>query len=189
MKRFSGMKRFPGMVRFPVLLLAALPLLTANAIPSSPELGKAEGQCRPGEIGPAFVVEVVGLKDRIGRLKLEVYPGVDPDWLADDNVLIMAGKTFRRVEVPVPVEADPHLCIRIPGPGTYGLALLHERDGNHRFNWQHDGIGFSANPRLGFSQPRAARVAVQAGGGITTLRIVMNYRTGLLSFGPLVKNQ
>lgn len=172
----------------PLLLLAALPLLTANYIPSGPDLGKAEGQCRPNEPGPALMVEVVGIKDRTGKLKLEVYPGVEGDWLADDNVLLMAGKTFRRVEVPVPADRNPHLCIRIPGPGTYGVALLHDRDGNHRFNWQHDGIGFSANPKLGFSQPKANKVAVQVGGGITPLRIVMNYRTGLFSFGPLSGN-
>ena len=100
-----------------LLLAAALPLMTAAFIPSSPELGKAEGQCRPGEPGPAFMVEVIGIKDHTGHLKVEVYPANDTDFLADDNILLMAGKTFRRVEVPTPGDAVPHVCIRVPGPG------------------------------------------------------------------------
>lgn len=171
-----------------LLLAAALPLLTAATIPSSPELGKAEGQCRPGEPGPAFMADIVGLKDHTGKLKLEVYPATDEDFLADDNVLVMAHKTFRRVEVDVPHDAEPRLCVRLPGPGTYAVSVLHDRDNNRRFNWQRDGIGFSANPHLGWSKPKAAHVAAQAGPGITPLRIVMNYRNGLFSIGPIRGN-
>ena len=29
-------------------------------IPSTPDLGKAEGRCRPGETGPALLVNVAG---------------------------------------------------------------------------------------------------------------------------------
>lgn len=176
------MKRF-------IFLVAALPLLVAAAqIQTSPELGKAEGQCRPGESGPAFLVDLVGIKDRAGRVKIEVYPANDADFLADDNILLMAGKTFRRVEVPVPAEPVPRLCIRVPGPGTYAVTVLHDRNADHKFSLTNDGVGFSANPRLGWSKPKAAAVAVNAGGGLTTLRIVMNYRTGLFSFGPLKRS-
>ena len=49
---------------------AVLPLLAAAApIRSTPDLGKAEGRCRSGESGPAFLVNVNGLKDRRGMLK------------------------------------------------------------------------------------------------------------------------
>ncbi len=81
--------------------VAALPLMAAAMIPSSPDLGKAEGRCRPGEPGPALLVNVEGLKDRKGNLKLEVYPADDRDFLQDDNVLVSRGKVFRRVEAPV----------------------------------------------------------------------------------------
>lgn len=170
----------------PVLMAAALVLLTgAGPIPSTPDLGKAEGQCRPGESGPAFIVDMIGLKDRTGKLKLEVYPATDADFLADDNVLIMAGKTFRRVEAPVPADPTPRLCVRLPGPGTYAVTVLHDRNADRKFSLSQDGFGFSGNPKLGWSKPKAAAVAVNAGGGLTTLRIVMNYRTGLFSFGPI----
>jgi len=102
-----------------------------------------------------------------------------------DNLLIMAGKTFRRVEVPVPSSPVPRLCVRLPGPGRDAVTVLHDTDGNRKFNWTHDGIGFSANPKLGWSKPKAAAVATSAGAGLTSLRIVMNYRNGLMSVGPI----
>ena len=149
-------------------LLVAAPLLVANgpALRSTPDLGKAEGRCRAGESGPALMVEAVGLKDRTGNLKLEVYPSNDKDFLADDNVLVAAGKVFRRVEVPTPDSGPAVLCVRIPGPGSYSVSLLHDRDTNRKFGWKIDGIGFSGNPKLGWSNPKAAksRVVVTSGG-------------------------
>ena len=170
-----------------LVLPAMLIMLTAAFIPSSPELGTADAVCRPGETGPALMIEIVGLKDHQGRLKVEVYPGVAGEFLADDNKLLMAGKTFRRVEGPVPAERTPHVCIRLPAPGRIAVTVLHDRDSNHRFNWQHDGVGFSNNPRLGFTEPTARSVAFDAGPGVTPVRVVMNYRNGVLSFGPIAQ--
>lgn len=163
------------------VLVAVLPAaaIAAPYLRSTPDLGKAEGRCRPGESGPSFLVEVNGLKDREGKLKLEVYPANDKDFLANDNTLIMAGKTFRRVEVDVPASGTPTLCVRVPGPGRYGVSLLHDRDSNRKFGWRVDGIGFASNPRLGLGKPKAARASATAGEGPTRLSIVMNYQRGL----------
>lgn len=160
-------------------LVAAALMLSAATMPSSPNLGKREGQCRPDERGPSLLVSVAGLKDRQGNLKLEVYPADDQDFLADDNVLLGAGKVFRRIEVPVPPSGPVELCIRVPKPVTYAALVLHDRDGNRKFGWRVDGIGFSSNPKLGWSKPKAAKVAFTAGSGPTRLSIVMNYRSGL----------
>ena len=162
-------------------------LLAGVAIPSTPDLGKAEGQCRANENGSAFLVDVQGLKDRKGRLKLELYPANDEDLLADDNILIAAGKAFRRVELSVPASGDVELCIRAPGPGSYALSLMHDRDANRRFSLSVDGIGFSGNPKLGWSKPRAAAASAAVGSGPTRISIRINYRRGLFSFGPLEK--
>jgi uncharacterized protein (DUF2141 family) len=160
-------------------------LLLGSHLRSSPDLGKAEGRCRVGENGPSFLVEVAGLKDRRGLLKLELYPANDQDFLEDDNVLINAGKTFRRVETAVPPAGPVELCIRVPTPGSYALSLLHDRDANRKFSLSVDGIGFAGNPRLGFSKPGAAAASARAGAGPTRLTIVMNYRHGLFSMRPL----
>lgn len=166
-------------------MIAALLLLATagpSALRSTSDLGKAEGLCRVDERGPAFIVDAVGLKDRAGLLKLEVYPAENDDFLADDNVLIAAGKTFRRVEAPA--SETSRLCIRLPRPGRYALALLHDRDSNHKFGLSVDGIGFSNNPRLGLSKPRAVQVAVDAGAGLTPVAIRLNYRHGLFTLSP-----
>lgn len=167
--------------------VALLPLLAAATIPSTPDLGKAEGRCRANEPGPAFLVSVVGLKDRKGNLKLEVYPSNDEDFLADDNILVSAGKTFRRVEIPVPQSGAVTMCVRLPSAGRYGVSLLHDRDSNRKFGWRVDGIGFAGNPKLGFSKPKAAKASANAGSGVTRISIVMNYQSGL-AMRPLKQN-
>lgn len=170
-------------------VLAALPLLAASPgyLPSTPDLGKAEAQCRSGEAGPAVLLLASGLKDRKGRIKAELYPATEEDFLADDNVLVMAGKAFRRVEVAVPPSGPVQLCIRLPGPGSYAVMVLHDRDSNRKFGLSSDGVGFSNNPRLGLSKPRAEAVRISAGGGMTPLTVRMNYRRGLFGFGPVDK--
>lgn len=166
-------------------LLALLPAAAAAQVESSPNLGKEEGQCRPNEPGPAVIVTASGLKDRRGLLRAELYPDNDRDFLEDDNVLVNAGKTFRRVEVPVPAAGAVQLCIRVPGPGSYTMSLLHDRDSNRKFGLSSDGVGFPGNPRLGLSKPKAAQTHFSAGPGITYVTVVLNYRRGLFSFGPL----
>ena len=162
------------------IALSALAMISAAFVNTGPDLGKAEGQCRPNEPGPAFIVDVIGMKDRTGMLKLEVYPSNDADFLQDDNILINAGKVFRRVENEIPQNgAGVVMCIRVPGPGAYSLSLLHDRDRNRKFGWTVDGIGFSGNPRLGWSKPKAAAARAIAGPGLTRIQIVMNYRSGL----------
>lgn len=170
--------------------LGALGLIAASsaavAVPrSTPDLGVEEGRCRAVESGPAFLVSVAGLKDRRGALKLEVYPANDKDFLADDNVLIGAGKTFRRVRAAVPASGTPTLCVRLPGPGVYALMVLHDRNTDDRFNVSSDGVGFAGNPKLGRSKPKAASASARAGVGPARLTVVMNYRRGLMSFGPV----
>lgn len=162
-------------------------LMAAVAIPSTPDLGKAEGQCRTDEKGPAYLVDVKGLKDRKGRLKLELYPANNTDFLADDNILVAAGKPFRRVEMPVPPSGPVQLCIRAPGPGTYALSLMHDRDANRRFSLSIDGIGFPGNPKLGWSKPPASAASAPVGSSPARIAITVNYRRGLFSFGPVEK--
>jgi uncharacterized protein (DUF2141 family) len=161
--------------------------LTVNAqVSPSPRLGTLEGHCRPNESGPAFILTIVGLKDRTGLMKVELYPANDDDFLNDDSILINEGKTFRRVEIPVPPVGNVQMCIRAPKAGAYGLSLLHDRDSNRKLGLSVDGVGFPGNPTsLGPSKPRIAIGRAVVGNGPTPLTIRLLYRRGLLSFGPL----
>jgi len=183
--RLAGSR--PMIILAPMLGLwrASLPVHAAAQLESSPELGKADGACREEEPGPALIVTAVGLKDRAGLLKLEVYPDNDRDFLQDDNILVQQGKTFRRTEAAVPAHGLPQLCVRLPSAGRYAVSLLHDRNGNHKFDLSGDGAGFGGNPKIGWSKPRAAQSVVVAGEGVTRADIVLNYRKGLLAFGPL----
>jgi uncharacterized protein (DUF2141 family) len=75
----------------------------------------------------------------------------------------------------------------VPKPGVYDLSLLHDRDDNHKFSLSVDGIGFSSNPKLGWSKPKASQARVVAGSGITSTQIILNYRKSLFAFGPVGK--
>ncbi|WP_293882440.1 DUF2141 domain-containing protein [Sphingomonas sp.] len=169
-----------------VLFSLTVPLAAHAGVAPSPLLGTAEGRCRPNETGPAFLLTIAGLKDRKGLIKVEMYPADDADFLSDDNVLVNAGKTFRRVEVPLPQTGPVTLCIRAPRAGAYGLSLLHDRDSNRKLGLSVDGIGLPGNPAtLGPSKPRIAMGRAIVGNGPTPLTIRMMYRRGLFSFGPL----
>lgn len=168
----------------PALLMLALAGASAGVAPS-PDLGKAEAQCRDGEPGPAVIVTAVGLKDRKGLMRAELYPDNDKDFLEDDAILVAAGKTFRRADIQLPPSGAVQLCLRLPAPGRYTLSLLHDRDSNLKFGLSSDGIGFPGNPRLGWSKPKAEVAHFTAGPGQTHVTIRLNYRRGLLSFGPL----
>lgn len=169
-------------------LLLAVPLLMLLAaspvIPPREQRGRAGADCRAAETGPAVRVTIEGLKDRKGMLRLELYPANDSDFLAPDKQLIAAGKVFRRV-VHAPAATGPViLCIRAPGAGRYALSVLHDRDGDARFSYLRDGAGVSNNPKFKRAKPKGSAAAIQIGPGVTTTRIIMNYRKGL-GFGPL----
>lgn len=166
-------------------LLAIFVAQATAPIRSSPILGTAEARCVLGSPDPVLLVDVVGLKDREGRLKLEVYPANDGDFLQDDNILVSQGKTFRRIDTATPAAGAVRLCVRLSAPGRYAVMVLHDRDSNHRFGLSVDGVGFGGNPKLRLAKPRAAEATVVVGPGETRERIVINYRRGLLAFGPL----
>ncbi|MEG3083861.1 DUF2141 domain-containing protein [Sphingomonas sp. PB2P12] len=163
--------------------------LIAASLASAPAgaqamLGSDAAACQPGG-GSAIAVEVTGLKDRTGELKLELYPAEEADFLKDDHVLLAAGKTFRRVTVSTPAAGAPALCIRVPKPGRYALLLTHNRDGKNKFSFWTDGAGFASNRKLGRSRPKVQQALVEVGGGVTTVRITVQYLRGLGGFGPI----
>ena len=166
-------------------LMALAATAAALALKSSPELGVAEGRCRPNEPGPALLVTAAGLKDRTGTLRLEVYPPTDPEFLSDDNVLVAAGKTFRRTVASPPAAGPAELCVRLPAPGSYGVTVIHKRASEASFQISRDGVAFANDPPLRFSQPKAKAATVVAGPGITRVTVRMMYRRSLFSFGPI----
>lgn len=164
---------------------AGLALLTiAPASAQTGPIGSDADACVSGR-GPAIRANVVGLKDRTGRLKLELYPATEEDFLKDDRDLVKEGKVFRRVWAATPSGNGPvAMCIRVPAPGRYALLFTHDRDGRNKFNFWRDGAGFPSNQKLGRSRPKLDQALIMVGRGVATTTIQVQYLRGLSGFGP-----
>ena len=159
-------------------------LLTAGAPAAGQQVRGEDAQACIAGTGPAIRVNIVGLKDRRGRLKLELYPGREEDYLKDDHDLKREGKFFGRSFAETPASGAVVLCIKAPRPGTYGLFFTHDRDGKNKFNFWQDGAGFPSNRKMGRSRPKVADGLVQVGSGVTTVTIHAQYLRGL-GFSPM----
>lgn len=156
------------------------------AIAQAGVLGSDSAACMGGG-GPAIRVNVDGLKDRSGELKLELYPANDADFLKDDRDLIKEGKFFRRVRVPTPATGAISMCIKAPTPGRYALLFTHNRDGKNKFNFWSDGAGFPSNERLGRSRPKLDMATITVPEGVVTTDIHAQYLRGIAGFGPVIR--
>ena len=152
--------------------------LTATAAPAQAALGPDAAACSPGANRPALLVSVNGFKNRVGKLRIQLY-GNNPA-----NYLERGGK-LKRIDLPVTRAGAMNVCVAVPKAGTYAIAVRHDADNNGKTNWN-DGGGFSNNPRLSLLKlkPSHRSTAVTVGSGIKTVPVVLNYRSGL-SIAPI----
>ena len=165
-----------------LLLLGAL-LVAPAASAQAVVLGSDAAACASG--GPAILATIVGLKDRRGELKLELYPANEQDFLRDDRDLIREGKLFRRVRVPTPAAGAVQMCMRVPRAGRYALLFTHNRDGRNKFSIWQDGAGFASNVRLGRTRPQLRQAVVDVPAGVASVTIRAQYIHGLSGFRPI----
>ena len=147
------------------------------------QIGEDAQACAAGQ-GPAFQVEVQGLKDRTGELWLELYPANEGDFLRADQELIAQHKVFRRTRARLPQAGTIQICVRAPHPGRYALMLRHNRVGRDKFSFWSDGVGLPANRKLGRHRPILDQAVAEVGGGVTTVLIRLQYLVGF-GFAPL----
>lgn len=155
------------------LVRAGLTVLALGALggTASAQLGRDAPACRAGQ--PSVLVNIVGLSQRTGNIRVALYN--------NPNTFLARGQTMRKINVPVTASGPMHVCIAVPQPGRYAIAVRHDVDGdNARGDWS-DGGGFSRNPRLSLLhlRPSFADVAVNVGQGALGVNVVMNYRFGL----------
>lgn len=161
--------------------------LAATPATAQPVLGEDAAACAGGN-GSAIRVNITGLKDRSGRLKLELYPATEGDFLKDDRDLKKEGKFFRRIWAQTPASGAVAMCIKAPSAGRYALLFTHDRDGKNKFNFWQDGAGFPSNRKLGRSRPKLQEALVNVGSGVTTVNIHTQYLRGLSGFAPYKAN-
>ncbi len=162
------MSKLLGVVAATALALVA-PVAGARAMALGPEASA----CRPGAETPAVLVRVAGFKARTGLLRVQVY-GDDPaDFLAK-------GRKLKRIELAVTPAGPMDVCVALPRPGNYAVAVRHDIDGSGSSNWN-DGGGFSRNPHLSLVslKPRYEDVVIGVGPAPKAIEVVLNYRQGL----------
>jgi uncharacterized protein (DUF2141 family) len=125
--------------------------------------------CRAGA-GPAVKVEINGITPAKGVLRVQIYRGTAADWL-------QKGRWLNRIEVPAR-GGSATVCLPVPGPGTYGVAVRHDVNGNGETDLRTDGGGMSNNPSisiLNLGKPSYKQTAFAVGDGIKTISIQMRY--------------
>ena len=149
---------------YPDGMFATLALLAASVagIPQA---------CAPGAPGPAALVTVHGFKDRVGNLRVAIYPANEEDFLA-------SGRFVQRLDTPVTPSGTMTVCAPVPSAGPHIVAVLHDRDANGKFGAFRDGVGFSRNPRLGLAKPKISSVTVDLQ-GVKEMSVELNYMHGL----------
>lgn len=156
-----------------LLGLAAAGAAFALPAPAAAQLGPDAAACRSNS-GQAVLVTVDGFRARTGNVRVAIY-GSDP------RQFLARGQTLRKVNVPVTASGPMRICVALPGPGRYAVAVRHDVNGNNaRGDWS-DGAGFSRNPRLSLVnlRPNYNNVAINVARGITPVSVVLNYRFGL----------
>ncbi|HEX8669553.1 MAG TPA: DUF2141 domain-containing protein [Allosphingosinicella sp.] len=163
------------------ILTAAAAALALPAAPAAAALGPDAPLCTAGSRRPAVLVSVTGFKNRVGRLRVQLYGNNPADFLA-------TGKKLRRIDVPVTPGGAMNVCVAVPRPGVYAIAVRHDADANGKSGWN-DGGGFSNNPKITLLdlKPSLREVAFPVGNGVKPVRVVLNYRRGL-TIGPIASN-
>lgn len=151
--------------------LATVGAAFAFAAPASAQLGADAQVCRSN--GQAVLVTVDGFRQRTGNIRVAIY-GSDP------AQFLARGRTLRKINVPVTGAGPMRICVALPGPGRYAVAVRHDVNGNNHSDWG-DGGGFSRNPRISLTnlRPNYNNVAINVGRGVTPVNVVLNYRFGL----------
>jgi uncharacterized protein (DUF2141 family) len=149
-------------------LLCAAMLLGAGA----PALAqRCEGQ--PSATKLEIVVD--GVRTERGLMTATVYP-------PEAGKFLKAKGEIAVWRVPAKAPATT-MCVWLPSPGAYAVAIYDDLNGNHRFDHTTfaplEPYGFSNDPRLFLGPPSAAAARFTAGPGETTIRVHLRYPSNI----------
>ena len=154
------------------LALAAGLALLAVAAPAAAQfsnyLSHDPAKCRGG--GPAVRITVSDVKASRGTLRVQLYRATQQDWLE-------TGRWLNRIELPARA-GTMSVCMPAPRPGTYGIAIRHDVNGNGETDLTQDGGGVSNNPSFNIfnlGKPSHTKAAFSLGQEVKPLSIRMRY--------------
>lgn len=120
--------------------------------------------------GPAVWLHIVDIKSATGKMRIELYPGTQEDWLE-------RGRWLNRIEVPAQ-RGSMQICMPIPSPGDYAIAMRHDANDNNQTDITVDGGGMSNNPSINIfnlGRPSIDRTRFRIGREILPMTIRMRY--------------
>lgn len=156
------------------LCLLAVPLVFAAPAGAS-VLGPDAAVCAAGN-SPAILVNVSGLKNRAGTVRVRTFGGSPTTWFNKKFAL-------KRTQIATPSAGSVSICMPVPKPGTYAVDIRHDVNNNGDTD-RADGGGASGNPNISLwdvvfgRKPSAETTSVQVGQGVTTINIVVKYASG-----------
>lgn len=153
---------------FAIVAAAGAMMFSGMAI-AGQQVANDLSKCNAGD-GPAVLVQVRGVKEATGRIRVQSYPATGGAWLAK-------GRWLHRVESRANAGAMT-FCVPVPAEGKYGIAVRHDRNANGKTDISQDGGGFSNNPSiniLNLGKPAVNKVAFHAGPGVTRITVNLRY--------------
>ena len=157
-------------------LVAKAGLFAASfaALPSAGQaqvLGADAAVCRAGH--PSILVNVQSFRQRTGNIRVALYGSPD--------TFLQHGQTMRKINVAVTPAGPMRICIAVPHPGRYAIAVRHDVNGDNASGDWNDGGGFSRNPHLSLLhlRPSFDDVAVNVGQGVVGVNVTLFYLSGL----------
>lgn len=164
-------------LRPPILLAAAGALVLPLGIPGSAAaaiVGKDAAACQLGR--PAVQVRVSGFKQAGGTVRVRLY---------DARGFLKKGESLRKIRVPVQSRGTVDVCVAVPKPGRYSVAVQHDLNGNKDVD-RADGGGFSRNPGLSLlgARPSFGRTSFDVGSSPRVVPVTLQYLKGL-RIGPV----
>lgn len=126
-------------------------------------------RCAP-DAGASVMLTITNIAEGKGRLRVQAYRGTQEEWLAK-------GRWLNRIEVPARA-GTMRVCMPLPGPGTYAIAVRHDRNGNGETDIRQDGGGMSNNPSINIfnlGKPSFTKTRFTVGSGPAAMTIRMRY--------------
>ena len=149
-------------------ILAILSFLLVSG--AAPARAQAEEACTGTPSPFRLIVNVEKVRSSQGLIAVTLYADDARRFLAKRGSLYVGRVPARTPTTPV--------CIHVPSPGIYGLAVYHDADGNRSFNRNglglpREGYGFSNNAPALFGLPsfRAVRLNVPGNGSETRVKL------------------
>ncbi len=158
-------------------LIASALVMTMGGVTASPALAAPEQQEISNDMhrcaanaGPAIKVTVTGIRPGPGTIRVQSYRATEAEWL-------VKRRWINRIETPARPGAMT-FCVPLPAPGTYGIAVRHDVNGNGKTDITRDGGAMSNNPSINIfnlGKPDYRKIGVTVGQGVTPITINMRY--------------